>query len=206
MKTTSRILSMVLALVMVFSLSVTAFATGVTPRVDVTVKSSTGATVKSFSITDNVTVGKSVYSVVNGYKAQGAAKWNTVTDYYDPNITHKALETYAGYTTRVLNTSDAADLARVRTEVKKQGYTDADVDGIVWLSGNYAGYGLLKETTSGTTTTYTYVYAGYAWTYSSSIQGEIWDYMCCYNLKANEVISLVYDFNVSVFPRTTPLG
>lgn len=43
MKNMRKVLSMVLALVMILSLSVTASATGTTPRVDVAIKNSSGA-------------------------------------------------------------------------------------------------------------------------------------------------------------------
>lgn len=37
------------------------------------------------------------------------------------------------------------------------------------------------------------------------MKAEIWDYMCCYNVQANEIINLTYDFTVSVWTTTTPL-
>lgn len=198
MKTTSRILSMVLALVMVFSLSVTAFATETTPRVDVAIKTSSGAVTESFSIPANV--GDTLYAVVDSH---GDADWDTVSDYYDPNKTHEALIEFAGKRSAPLDSSEnSADLAAVKTALKAQGYSDEVIDSITWRSGTNAGYGLIGSTTSGTTTTYTYVYAGYDWTYSSNLNGEIWTYMCCYNLSANEVVNLTYGFNVSVFNST----
>lgn len=43
-------------------------------------------------------------------------------------------------------------------------------------------------------------------TYSSNKSTQIWDYMCCYNVKADEVVELVYDFTVSEWTTTTPLA
>lgn len=195
MKNMRKVLSMVLALVMILSLSVTASATGTTPRVDVAIKNSSGAVTSSFSIPANA--GDSLYAVVDGY---GGADWETVSDYYDPSQTHEALTEFEGKRSTPLDTSEnSADLAAVKTALSAQGYSDEVINAIAWRTGTNAGYGLISSTTSGTTTTYTYVYAGYDWTYSSDLNGTIWTYMCCYNLSAGEVVSLTYGFNISVF-------
>lgn len=198
MKNMRKVLSMVLALVMILSLSVTASATGTTPRVDVAIKTSSGAVTKSFSIPANVD--DSLYDVVHGY---GGDDWETVSDYYDPSETHQALTEFEGKKSTPLDTTEgSADLAAVKTALSAQGYSDEVINAIAWRTGTNAGYGLISSTTNGTTTTYTYVYAGYDWTYSSDLNGEIWTYMCCYDLSAGEVVSLTYGFNISVFNST----
>lgn len=198
MKNMRKVLSMVLALVMILSLSVTASATGTTPRVDVAIKNSSGSVTKSFSISANA--GDSLYAVVDGY---GGADWETVSDYYDPSQTHEALTEFEGKSSTPLDTTEgSADLAAVKTALSAQGYSDEVINAIAWRTGTNAGYGLISSTTDGTTTTYTYVYAGYDWTYSSDLNGDIWTYMCCYNLSAGEVVSLTYGFNISVFNST----
>ena len=198
MKNMRKVLSMVLTLVMILSLSVTASATGTTPRVDVAIKTSSGAVTKSFSIPANVD--DSLYDVVHGY---GGDDWETVSDYYDPSETHQALTEFEGKKSTPLDTTEgSADLAAVKTALSAQGYSDEVINAIAWRTGTNAGYGLISSTTNGTTTTYTYVYAGYDWTYSSDLNGEIWTYMCCYDLSAGEVVSLTYGFNISVFNST----
>ena len=198
MKNMRKVLSMVLALVMILSLSVTASATGTTPRVDVAIKTSSGAVTKSFSIPANVD--DSLYDVVHGY---GGDDWETVSDYYDPSETHQALTEFEGKKSTPLDTTEgSADLAAVKTALSAQGYSNEVINAIAWRTGTNAGYGLISSTTNGTTTTYTYVYAGYDWTYSSDLNGEIWTYMCCYDLSAGEVVSLTYGFNISVFNST----
>ncbi len=199
MKNMRKVLSLVLALVMILSLSVTASATETTPRVDVAIKTSSGAVTESFSIPANA--GDSLYAVVDDY--DGTADWETVSDYYNPSQTHEALTEFEGKSSTPLDTTEgSADLAAVKTALSAQGYSDEVINAIAWRTGTNAGYGLISSTTSGTTTTYTYVYAGYDWTYSSDLNGEIWTYMCCYNLSAGEVVSLTYGFNVSVFNST----
>ena len=198
MKNMRKVLSMVLALVMILSLSVTASATGTTPRVDVAIKTSSGAVTKSFSIPANVD--DSLYDVVHGY---GGDDWETVSDYYDPSETHQALTEFEGKKSTPLDTTEgSADLAAVKTALSAQGYSNEVINAIAWRTGTNASYGLISSTTNGTTTTYTYVYAGYDWTYSSDLNGEIWTYMCCYDLSAGEVVSLTYGFNISVFNST----
>lgn len=193
MKTTRRILSMVLALMMILSLSVTAFAdTPATPYINVTVKNSRSGSATSWTVA--ATTGESVKSALDADTAH-AIGWNTVQDYYDATKTHSALASYGGFATTKFDST----VARDRANLAKKGYNYST---ITWYTGALQGYGLIKQDGSN----YTYIYAGYDWTYSSNKSTQIWDYMCCYNVQADEVVELVYDFTVSVWTTTTPLA
>ena len=124
-----------------------------------------------------------------------AIDWNTVQDYYDATKTHSALASYGGFATTKFDST----VARDRANLAKKGYNYST---ITWYTGALQGYGLIKQEGSN----YTYIYAGYDWTYSSNKSAQIWDYMCCYNVQADEVVELVYDFTVSVWTTTTPLA
>lgn len=194
MKMAKRILSLVLVLVMFASLSVTAFAdTPATPYINVTVKNSRNGATPSWTVA--ATTGASVKSALDADTAH-AISWNTVQDYYDASKTHSALVSYGGFATTKFNKSNAQD-------VKYLADKDYDVDSITWYTGDYQGYGLVDY--NATTGKYTYIYAGYDWTYSSNLSPQIWTYMCCYNVQATEVVQLVYEFTVSEWTTTTPL-
>lgn len=190
MKTTRRILSMVLVLMMVLSLSVTAFADGVTPRVEVTIQPSDGTTSTS---TLYGTEGQSLYNLLDD---TNEADWETVNDYYQPGVTHEALVSYKGYASQGISNTEID-----RAKLQAKGYS---YDSISWLGNSHPGYGLISTSTSGETTSYTYIYAGYDWTYKNA-DGEIWTYMCCYDLEADDVIQLTYAFGISVWTTTTPI-
>ena len=193
MKMAKRILSLVLVLVMFASLSVTAFAdTPATPYINVTVKNSRSGATTSWTVA--ATTGASVKSALDADTAH-AIGWNTVQDYYDATKTHSALASYGGFATTKFDST----VARDRANLAKKGYNYST---ITWYTGALQGYGLIKQEGSN----YTYIYAGYDWTYSSNKSAQIWDYMCCYNVQADEVVELVYDFTVSVWTTTTPLA
>lgn len=193
MKMAKRILSLVLVLVMFASLSVTAFAdTPATPYINVTVKNSRSGATGSWTVA--ATTGASVKSALDADTAH-AIDWNTVQDYYDATKTHSALASYGGFATTKFDST----VARDRANLAKKGYNYST---ITWYTGALQGYGLIKQEGSN----YTYIYAGYDWTYSSNKSTQIWDYMCCYNVQADEVVELVYDFTVSVWTTTTPLA
>lgn len=200
MKTTRRILSMVLALMMILSLSVTAFATGADPIVNVNIKSCDGEVVASHTLKG--AVDDTLMSVVDG---SGTAQWKEVQDYYEPTETRYALTSLYEKGSQAVDTDNAAEMAIVRAALLAEGYTDEQIDKIGWLTGENAAYGLIGTSTSGDETTYTYVYAGYDWSYSSNQTGDIWDYMCCYLLSENETVTLTYSFSAFSFPRTTPI-
>ena len=193
MKMAKRILSLVLVLVMFASLSVTAFAdTPAIPYINVTVKNSRSGATGSWTVA--ATTGASVKSALDADTAHVPA-WDTVQDYYDSSKTHSVLVSYGGFATTKFDST----VARDRANLAKRGY---NYKNITWYTGDLQGYGLIKQEGSN----YTYIYAGYDWTYSSNKSTQIWDYMCCYNVQADEVVELVYDFTVSVWTTTTPLA
>lgn len=187
MKTTRRILSMVLALMMILSLSVTAFATE-TPYIEVKIEGV--SEVKTYS----ATAGDTLYNAVDD---TGLADWETVKDYYTPTKTHEAMISFNGKGSEGIQNNDTD-----KAKLLEKGY---NYDNITWLGDSHPGYGLISSVTNGETTTYTYIYAGYDWTYTSNIKGQIWDYMCCYTVSANEIITMTYAFNVSVWETTYPI-
>lgn len=195
MKMAKRMLSLVLALVMFASLSVTAFAdTPAKPYIDVTVVTSpTGATT-SWEIP--ATAGTSLKNTLDEEEA-ATVQWKPVKDYYKPTETRYALTSLRGFTSTQFDSTNPVD----QVNLLAKGYNFADYD---WYTGKYQGYGLVSKDES--TNKYTYIYAGYDWTYSSSKSGEIWDYMCCYKPAADEVIYLKYDFTVSVWTQDGPLS
>ena len=194
MKMARRILSLVLVLVMFASLSVTAFAdTPATPYINVTVKNSRSGATDSWTVA--ATTGKSVKSALDTDTVH-ARDWKQVADYYNPSTIHYALNGYGAYATTKFDKSNAQDVKNL-TDKKY------DVSKITWYTGAYQGYGLIDY--DETTGEYTYIYAGYDWTYSSNLSPQIWTYMCCYNVQATEVVELVYEFTVSEWTTTTPL-
>lgn len=202
MKMAKRILSLVLVLVMFASLSVTAFAdTPATPYINVTVRNSRSGATPSWTVA--ATTGASVKSALDADTAH-AIEWdNTVQDYYDHSKLHSALVSYAGFGSTGFNKVYAEDVTNLKAAGK--GYDDAAIEEIDWCSGIYQGYGLVDHDEAAGT--YTYIYAGYDWTYTNADGGEIWDYMCCYNVSADEVIHLTYGFTVTdPWVRTAPLG
>lgn len=202
MKTTSRILSMVLALVMVFSLSVTAFADSA-PTVIVKNGSETIATITDLAVGDSVADALTDYAEENHIQY----KWKPVKDYYDPSVTHQALDSFDNKATRGINKDSTEDMAKAVAGLEKLHYTAEEIAKVVWLTGANAGYGLIKTGVNDEgKTVYTYAYAGYAWTYTDANNSEIWDYMCHYFLKDGEVITVSYDFNLTVFDTTNRIG
>ena len=190
MKMAKRILSMVMVLAMIACLSVTAFAdTPATPYIQVTVKNSRSGATGSWTV--SATTGSSIKSALDQDTAH-AIEWNEeVQDYYDPSKLHAALVSYNGLGSTGFNKNVAADVAQLIAA----GYDQETINEIEWCSGTYQGYGLVdKDEAAGT---YTYIYAGYDWTYSSNKSAEIWDYMCCYNVQADEIVYLNYGFTVT---------
>lgn len=200
MKTTKRVLSMVLALMMFFSLSVTAFADTVVKAPDIKVNVATSRVGAGTSWTVEANVGQNVCAAIKA-DTKHVSKWDDeVKDYYNPSKLHSALLSYGGFATTKFDKNIAADVANL---IAKSDYDADDIEAITWYSGNYQGYGLVSH--NETTGVYSYIYAGYDWTYSSDKNPQIWDYMCCYNIKDGEAVTLVYDFTVSEWNTTTPL-
>ena len=187
MKTTRRIMSLVLALMMFLSLSVVAFADEVeAPYVHIV---GGGLDLKYQAVEE-----ASVYAALAG---DDKIVWTTVKDYYEPTKTHQALTSIYG-----VASAGIQDNATDRAKLTDAGY---DYDKIGWLGSSHPGYGLIDEKTVDGVTTYTYIYAGYDWTYSSTENAQIWDYMCCYKVGADEIVTISYDFNVSVWSTPNPI-
>ena len=188
MKTTRRIMSLVLALMMFLSLSIVAFADEVeAPYVHIV---GGGKDLKYQAVED-----ASVYDALVG---DTNIKWTPVTDYYDASKTHQALTSIYGVRSAGIQNNDTD-----KAKLSAAGY---NYNGITWLGSSHPGYGLIRAVTTDGVTTYTYIYAGYDWTYSSTENAQIWDYMCCYKVGADEVVTISYDFNVSTWSTTTPIA
>lgn len=205
MKTTKRVLSMVLALMMFFSLSVTAFADTtdtVVAAPDMTVKVVTSPNGTTTNWTVPANVGETVETALNKVETIGVTIfWNEVNDYYVPTKTHNALYSLRGYQSTGFDPENATDVANL---ISHSTFEAEDIEDITWYTGSLQGYGLVNYNTS--TGVYSYVYAGYDWTYSSNVSSQIWDYMCCYEVQENEAVTLTYDFTVSQWTTTTPIA
>ena len=200
MKTTKRVLSMVLALMMFFSLSVTAFADTVVKAPDIKVNVATSRVGAGTSWTVEANVGQNVCAAIKA-DTKHVSKWDDkVKDYYNPSKLHSALLSYGGFATTKFDKNIAADVANL---VSHSNYNESQIAAMTWYTGNYQGYGLVGYDED--TGEYSYIYAGYDWTYSSDKNPQIWDYMCCYNIKDGEAVTLVYDFTVSEWTTDTPL-
>ena len=98
MKTTRRIFSMVLALMMVLSLSVTAFADTAVKAPDMTVKVVTSPNGTKTDCTVDAYVGETVEAALNRKETLNVTIfWKAVNDYYVPTKTHNALFSMRGY-------------------------------------------------------------------------------------------------------------
>jgi hypothetical protein len=181
MKHVKKVAALVLALVMALSLNLTVYASGAAPYVVVTIQPSDGS---SSTFTMTASAGETMQQVVNRH---GTASWREVADYYDSELTHDALISFEGKSSTPIDITNAVDQGKLQAK----GYNYAN---ITWYD-SLPGYGLISYDG----TNYTYIYAGYDWTYSSNLNAEIWSYMCCYTLSADEVVQLNYGFNVSVW-------
>lgn len=190
MKTAKRLLSLVLMLAMIACLGVTAFADNIeAPYFKVVVEDDSN--IKYYEATE----GESLYDAV---EATGLANWTTVNDYYIAGKTHKALVSFDGLGSQGIQ-NNAVD----RAKLSAKGY---NYDAITWLGSSHPGYGLISTSTNEEgKTVYNYIYAGYDWTYTSNTTGQIWQYMCCYIVGADEIITLSYNFNVSTWSTTDPI-
>ena len=203
MKTTRRIFSMVLALMMILSLSVTAFADTVVKAPDMTVKVVTSPNGTKTNWTIPANVGETVEAALNRKETLNVTIfWKVVNDYYVPTKTHNALVSMRGFESTGFDPDNATDVANLMSYTNNK-YSASQIADMTWYTGNYQGYGLIGYDED--TGEYSYIYAGYDWTYSSNTNPQIWDYMCCYTIKDGEAVTLTYDFTVSEWTTTTPL-
>ena len=186
MKTTRRILSLLLVLAMVACLGVTAFAdtaTATTATINVVANGKTK--------TIQGAAGNKLSDVLDANtKVLGKIKWNTVKDWQDASVTHKAL---VGIGANVSKAGTTADLA---------GTDFANVQETAAVSG-HPGYYLVEQNGD----TYHYVYVGYDWTYTSTTVGggDLYTYMCCYTLTAGETVTITYGLQITDWTQTGAL-
>ncbi len=187
MKHVKKVVALVLALVMALSFNVMVYASGSAPYVNVTIQPRDGSS-STFTLT--ASVGETMKQVLD---RRGTATWTEVPDYYDSEMTHYALVSFEGYASTPIDITSTVDQGKLQAK----GYNYAD---ITWYD-SLPGYGLISYDG----TNYTYIYAGYDWTYSSNLNSSIWDYMCCYTLSSDEIVELNYGFNVSVWTSSYSL-
>ena len=115
MKTTKRVLSMVLALMMFFSLSVTAFADTVVKAPDIKVNVVTSRSGKTPSWTVAANVGQTVKDAIDSdlYVTSHMPDWKKVADYYEPTTIRYALNGYGDFTSTKFDKSNSADVANL---------------------------------------------------------------------------------------------
>lgn len=180
-KTLKRTLAIVMAVAMLFALSATAFAAG-TASLQIVLPSG-AQTAVNYPIPDD---GATVYDAVVDKYAAYSLTWETVTDWYDPDITWEALTgmTISGvtYATRAMTSSER---------------TAYNVQNATWSTNpDYSGYGLVSVNDG----VYTYIYAGFDWTYKVNGQ-NVYDYMEAVELSDNDSIVLTYSAQITTWTQ-----
>ena len=194
MKTTKRVLSMVLALMMFFSLSVTAFADTTT-----TGTASFKLLVNDVEVTDAtdtaVSAGQSVYAYL--VARFGSDGWYSFED-LNGEQAYALSSLTVGENTYTSGAVNGAD-------VNKEG-----LESVVW-SSTRKGYGLKGvEYTNGVITSYTYVYAGSDFVYSVTNGGNSVDvselYMNQYTMQPGDEVKLNYGVVVTEWTTSDPIS
>lgn len=181
-KSTNKILSLVLALAMVFSLSITAFAAG-TATFEITIDGD-----PYIDETIPVGNGKTVYDVIEDNKEDWEPVWKPVYDIYNHSVMYQALESLMGAGEEEVS-NPAAELPAVITLPEdmpyKDGCTAVAKKDIAW-SSNFPSYGLLKygEGENGEMQ-YSYVYVHLDWVYT--VNGERPTATKTYNIDGQDV-------------------
>lgn len=196
MKKIRRLLSIVLAMVMVLSMNVAAFAEESTlPKIVVTIDTEDVQFTQTYTAAAGITLEAAVRNYVDLEQS-----WSTVDDWEIEGVTHQVLDSLRGMSTTAAPSNNAT----------KNLITSAGYDFQEWVSG-YTGYARLVSTASDPYP-YHYLYAGYGWTYTSNLHmtGDEYDYissyMCCYTLSENETIYLTYKLSLSPWYTATPLA
>lgn len=188
MKKIRRWLSIVLAMVMVLSMNVAAFAeesegaTSGTASVTIHGSESTIA----FTTSADMTLRQALINA-KANNTITALDWKQVSDWQDASLTHYAL---IQINDDIAETGTSADLEN--TDFSSLTEENA-VEG-------HPGYYLVSQSGN----TYHYVYVGYDWTYTVN-DAEVYDYMCCHTLNAGDVVDITYSLTVSDWTQTGSL-
>lgn len=191
MKTTRRIFSMVLALMMVLSLSVTVFADTTTGKATVVIKNG-DETVATLS----PDAGQSVYEALQS-NADLTCDWSSFTDYY-------------GNPAKALTGLTYSEKGVVKAELES-GAADGASSGVTaqW-STKRPGYGFegFAYDDNDEIAGYNYVYVGNDFVYTvknGSTSVDVSDkYMNQYTMQAGDVVTIYYKLVVSRWTATTP--
>lgn len=184
MKTTNRILSLVLALVMLMSFSVTAFADTTTATIDYYIAG-------EYYYSVPASAGDSVMEALLSDSDAEAE--------FSPQFTDKYGKPAFALLSLMETTSEPVNGA------------DYGVDAEAWSTTN-AGYGLVsvERDSEGNITAYNYVYTGYDWMYSvKNASGADVDvselYMNQYILQPGDVVKVDYNFQEVYWTATEPM-
>ncbi len=177
-KTLKRTLAIVMAVAMLFALSVSVFAAGSVSMQIVLFSYEMDA--EQFNYLNNNTT---VYDAV-------VATYGTYSPSWKPGITPKIL---TGMTI-----DENAYVSRAMDADERVAF---NVPTATWSNNpDYAGYGLISEVNG----VYTYIYAGFDWTYT--VNGNpVYDYMNEYNLSNGDVVVLTYSEQIVTWPQENPI-
>lgn len=185
MKTTRRVFTLVLALMMIFSISVTAFAETTDAKISYYVD---GAPYYDFNTTSGISVMDALLSDPDAQAVFGPE----FTDYYGKPA--YALLTIMEYGSEPVNGADYG------------------IDAEAWSTVN-PGYGLMSvdKDANGNITAYNYVYTGYDWVYSvTDANGNSVDveslYMNQYTIQPGDVVIVDYAFREVYWTQTAAQG
>ncbi len=183
-KTLKKTLALVMAVAMLFALSATAFAAG-TASLQIVLPSG-ALTAVSYNIPNN---GATVYDAVVTSYASYTPTWKNVQDWQYP-ITWKAL------TGMTINGITYA--TRAMTSAERVTY---NVPAATWSTNPaYDGYGLISVNNG----VYTYIYAGFDWTYKVNGQ-DVYSYMEAVNLSNNDSVELTYSDQITIWTQNSAI-
>ncbi len=195
-KTSKKILAMVLALMMVLSMGATAFAAeepeDITVTLSVVNEDPTGEAFEDVDVT--LPDGSTIYTLLTEYNRSngdtGDVLWTTTGSTYGDSWYLDSMS-YGG-----------ADYATEPSEKAPANYNIAEN---AW----YKGYGLLSVNKNDDgTTSYTYLYAGYAWTYDVEGNPNHQDVntttMNQFHLSAGDKVVLTYQLQITQWTQDKP--